>query len=85
MGSPTVPPLRAFAYEDTPSALKPRHEGKVDKPRDSHPSQIWRTVVVAMEFTLGMAVIVDITYASFQLGLKTIASWSADCWWHFLL
>ncbi|KAF2118275.1 hypothetical protein BDV96DRAFT_569584 [Lophiotrema nucula] len=85
IGSPAVPPLRSFTHEDVPKMLTRRKSGMTVNLATPSWGVKTRALVVGIELVLVLAAIGNVFYASYELGVKTVISWSGDVSYHPLM
>jgi hypothetical protein len=85
MGSPSVPPLRAFHHEDVPKMLERRKGGLGLRKSSVNDSTTMKAIIITTEFALALAAIVNVVLVSYELGMKTILTFGDDVWFLPLL
>ncbi|KAH6865328.1 hypothetical protein BKA58DRAFT_443376 [Alternaria rosae] len=79
IGSPSVPPLRTFQYEDVPKMLEQR-KGQLARQVGASGRMSWKYVVLGAQILIALGAVLNVLLTTFELGMKTILSFGMDAW-----
>ena len=77
-GSPAVLPVRTFQHDDVPKMLVRRKSGLTIELSSTSQTLYLKMIVVCIELILALAATANVILTSYELGISTIISWSAN-------